>query len=789
MKRLAAVWGLTVAVGIAGAVGAVGEDAAPHPTACDFGFLSWDSTPPYFQGKAERLDEPQVLWIETGRYALAVETRRLALPHAGSLARARADVLVSTREAVRALAAGKIELRATVDGEVFTAVGLRETKDSWAFPVRFAETGRWLQHVDLDGLVLRAPDGRELEADAHLEIAAWPDRVTFFAEVKPRGATKDVRVSLVVEVPGMKAVPASAGHTITLLAPNAVEDSGPPPEVTATAPDQSPPVVLARPDLAAWEVKIEGPAWSNASGTYYPAEHLDRLDRWPVTLRNDTDRVREVRLVFTRTTFMPITGLTPMWLDVDGFPTGLPVQISKNWHTLGQLRHAGSWLRASTVVSVPPRSERRLDFALCYARWGGAFAASHAQLSLIGWGHNHFWDEAALGSFGESICFEPGRVQRRCFITDVRPFLVRHRPETKPWAWTANVGGGDFLVYFDAEKSYVPWAHTRTDYRSPGPCLTRTTYAETSADGAIDARMTVSLPRANDHLRVLLHLRYDVRRDASFSRLAFLQLGADFYNGSQPGKLASGNVGGLVEEWTPGQVSQGYERPSVPLAGVQPWISAHDEQLDGANGNGGGARGLIVRSWRAKLGGVDVGPHLSSYRTEDGRTALELAPPPDITALKAGDFVEADLEWCVFPRRAEDYYGPDESFRAMLREDANTWKPVHREAAGNAVAATLTRGALESAWPLRLRVDADQRAAFTLTKYPGLIPITFTGLHQPRGFVVTRNGTSLAPSERGDFWQADFDEITGQWSLTANLTPAEADGELVFAPAAATLKR
>ena len=69
----------------------------------------------------------------------------------------------------------------------------------------------------------------------------------------------------------------------------------------------------------------------------------------------------------------------------------------------------------------------------------------------------------------------------------------------------------------------------------------------------------------------------------------------------------------------------------------------------------------------------------------------------------------------------------------MLREDANTWKHVHRGAAGNTAAATLTRGTLESVWPLRLRVDAEQRSAFPITKYLGLIPITFTGVHQPCG--------------------------------------------------------
>jgi len=84
---------------------------------------------------------------------------------------------------------------------------------------------------------------------------------------------------------------------------------------------------------------------------------------------------------------------------------------------------------------------------VAYARYGGVPAASHAQLSLIGRGHNQFWDEAAIGSFGESICYEPGRVQRRCFIDDVRPLMTLPAAGGKPWGWAENCGGGDFLVW------------------------------------------------------------------------------------------------------------------------------------------------------------------------------------------------------------------------------------------------------------------------------------------------------------------------------------------------------
>jgi hypothetical protein len=764
------------------------------PREADFGYLSWDTTPPYFQGKPEDPAAPRILWFETGTYALAIDTRTLALPHAGPVKRTRAETLISAREDAGSFAPGRLALSITLGSETYAATGFRDVgNDFLAYPVRFVETGRWLQHVDLNGVIFRDKDGHELAADAHLEINAWPDRVTFFAEVKPKTNTTEARLALEVAAPGFHAQPAAGKEalstTVTLLCEGARADAGPPPEVSATAADNSAPIVLYRPDIDAWEVKIEGATWSNPDGTYYPAAHLDRVDRWPVRLRNDSDRDRIVRLIFTRTTFLPITGLCPMWLDSEGQPAGESIQLSKDWHANAarpDLLHQGFWLRASTAVRVEAHSERRLQFALCYAKWGGLFAASHAQLSLIGYSHNQFWDEAALGSFGESICFEPGRVQRRCFITDVRPFLVTHTPEAKRWEWTANVGGGDFLVYFDAAKRYVPFAHTRTDYRSPGPCLTRTTYAETSADGAVAARMEVSLARGQDHLRVYQHLRYDVRRDAGFSRLAFAQVAADYYNGSIVRKLAVGNANGLIEEWPTGQGSWEYGRRNIALSGQHPWVSAHEQMLDGTKGEGGATRGFILRSWRARLGGVDdTPPYLATYHTEDGpknfRTVLELAPPASLTALKAGDFVQADLEWCVFPLRAEDYYGPDDVFRSALRDTANTWRPVHREAMGNPLRALVAHGTLEASWPPRIRVDRQQRAEVAFPKGLGHLPITFTCLKKPSGYKLSQH-TKEGPRviSTGDFWQSDYDETVRTWSLTCNVTPEQAAAGLLF---------
>ena len=84
-----------------------------------------------------------------------------------------------------------------------------------------------------------------------------------------------------------------------------------------------------------------------------------------------------------------------------------------------------------------------MELTLASSRWGEAYAASHAQLSLIGYGSaGGHWDESALGSFGESVTYDPDVALGRSMKDDVRPFLGQGATH---WNWTGRVGGADFL--------------------------------------------------------------------------------------------------------------------------------------------------------------------------------------------------------------------------------------------------------------------------------------------------------------------------------------------------------
>ena len=288
--------------------------------------------------------------------------------------------------------------------------------------------------------------------------------------------------------------------------------------------------------------------------------------------------------------------------------------------------------------------------------------------------------------------------------------------------------------------------------------------------------MKVSISRSDDFLRAFHFLRYDVRKPVKWQRLAFYQLGADFYNDTPARRVAIGNADGLREEWEPILGKDLYDRRGVALSGPQPWLSIHGvERAAVQKGGAVASRGLIVRSWSARLGGKRcLEPRASCYATEWGkgnfRTTLELSPPPNLTALKPGDFVEAELELVVFPAEAQAYYGPNVAFRKALETDADTWRLVQRESAGNALRVVAGKGRVERIYPLVLAVNRKNEAACDLIGGIGYVPVTFTGLRDYRGFDLWLDGGRLDQSVHGnDFWQAEFDEIRQQWRLTFNV--------------------
>ncbi len=520
--------------------------------------------------------------------------------------------------------------------------------------------------------------------------------------------------------------------------------------------------------------------------TWSESKDFDHLERVRLTLENRAAHSSMLRLMLAKDyPFAGVTGMTPMLRDARGNPTGIPVQLSKDWHKQADrtILYEGPWFHGYTMVRLPASSRAELEFTMAYARWGGVPTASHAQLSLVGYGGNQLWDQAALGSWGESICYDPDIGLGRSMIDDVRPLMVTamNTPDGR-WSWTNNVGGGDFLVYETKPGQRQFLSRMKTAYLSQGPNLTDVIYAGASADGNIAARIEVSTPRSDDINRAIHRLRYDVLKPTDFSRLAFYQVGADHYNGLAFEKVAWGNGAGLQTEWTPQRGGDGYNVGPVELTGEAPWVSEHALLGIDASKGASACRGLIVRSWRARLGGREVpAPWLALHGANDGNLPsliAELTPPADVRRLLPGDFVEATLELAILPQHAADYYGPNANLRAALAAGADTWRPVLREARGNQLRAVASRGTILNAYPLLAKADEKGGARVEVTGGVGYVPVTFSGLSDYRGYgcTVLADGSAdgaarlLNQAVRGnDFWQSDYDAAARTWSLTYNI--------------------
>ena len=390
----------------------------------------------------------KVLAFQTGHYGMAIDVRKVEVLHLGAIAKSlpAEQAVEQGNEAIFSLPPGRVSLEVIVDGTTYTCAG------SEAPASRLIDSGRFLQRADIEHLVFQDAAGRRLPAVGRLEIVAWPDRLSLLLEITPsqRLANASLRIrhdgAAPDAVTGREFLKGQTQTTTALL-------------WSSETPFPSPQAVEAREiktdnalsvaydaDRHCHVVPLPQKAW-------YQGPKADRLDRIAVRLKNTSARPQVFRLLFNSDNPAHITGLTPMIRDPQGQPTGIPVQISKNWHRQEgrEFLYQGPWLHAITCVRVPAAAVLDVELTIAHGWWGTLPAVSHAQLCLIGWGTDQLWDESAIGSWGESICYDPDVNLQRGMIDDVRPLMVTGMKGGQ-WIWTHNVGGGDFADYHPNDK-------------------------------------------------------------------------------------------------------------------------------------------------------------------------------------------------------------------------------------------------------------------------------------------------------------------------------------------------
>ncbi len=556
------------------------------------------------------------------------------------------------------------------------------------------------------GLVVLAPEGV-------LTLNATTGTITAEAAVRAWAATEDRALGLAV-------IPRIAVSAADLEALVAAERQAPTVEVRRIGADLGPapgyvPKRALEPGLAASKIRlnrlrgvveVDEPTYSRPTG-----QIIHAWQEYQVRVTNPDPGPRTVRLNLRNVGVGPehgdighaslITGgvaqVTEDPLDtagasdirVAGLPLGLPVQIGKNWHSLGTKdpipdRFRGNWIHRLVMVQVPGGATRSFRLSQWYHLAGGPVAAaSHAHLCTIGYKNtvngvvpagqevygkapDQQWDEAALGSFGEAVTFGVGNEkyhQDQTFANDVREVFSDAN-------FGGNVGGFGLLTYSSPETFRDSNGTARTErrhslvqqktaWRKEGPHQTEVTYHARSDDRRLSLAATVRLNRTDDVVRLGMSLDYRVEGSDPLPvrRLSFLRLGTDSYNYGIFTKAAHGSSAGVVAEWEVLKALNTVRVATVGADGVS-WFSLHGlGAWAGSTDPARASRGLVVRSWRGVLGGVAVDRPTfrlvgdTEYNTGSARNTalLEFIPPVAATTLKAGDHLTIEADLLIFP--------------------------------------------------------------------------------------------------------------------------------------------
>jgi hypothetical protein len=141
-----------------------------------------------------------VLCVRTGYYGFALDVERLRLTHFGAIndVTPAEQAVAEDNATVMNLPAAALDVSVELGGVKYRLVGVDlHPKDALDFPVRWIESGRWLQRFDCQRLVFENDKKERLDADARLEVVAWPDVVSFTVELSPRSdlGNRELRLS------------------------------------------------------------------------------------------------------------------------------------------------------------------------------------------------------------------------------------------------------------------------------------------------------------------------------------------------------------------------------------------------------------------------------------------------------------------------------------------------------------------------------------------------------------------------------------------------------------------
>lgn len=686
------------------------------------------------------------LVIQTGYYSLKLDCDDMQLT--GYDALAGSDYITALNEDVTVFSPAKLLLTMTKDGRHYTCASAR-IQDKTHQYIRLIESGQYVQRFDHLGLYSAVDDRTAPGVFGRLEITAWPDRVVFKLDLTGVPDVTQAKIEVTSPSGRLHQSLAASDQASLVLRPHLdqmIEPWHAPDCVKEATHVRTGQALDVRFDEDEYALHIDVPA----DRVQYP-EDTNRVDEYVIEVQNPTDMPCNIPLVFDQVVPRAITG-TVMTLceSEDGRPTGIPVQISKNWHRDkdNPTVHQGSWLRGYTLLPMAAGQTRRVRLRMIYGYWGGAGAVSHSQLCVIGYGGNWKWDESALGAWGESMTYDPTQHLGAAFIDDVRPAFTTSMSEGTH-NWTENVGGGDFLIYYDKANTFRWAKRLKTAYRWTGPNMTEVLYSGITDDEKIRFTYTTRSVRTNDYHRRFHAYQYSFLEDVtSPSRLVFHQMAADYYTGPTFAHYYLGDDTGLLSSHTSDPGGNVYKGTTIPFD--HQWLAIDDETS--SDGTTKARRGILSLS--STLNGRAFPLYLHTYGRSwgDPRMLIDMSSDCVRRSYEAGDVVEGELEFILPPKTVDDYWGNDSEFKSRLDSYGdNPWQAVYDEYRYNIqLSVTTHHGTLIRDYPVEIQVSATSRdilADFTVNRGGlGHVPVILKGV---------RTGTALqAQRHVGGHWVA-----------------------------------
>ena len=721
-------------------------------------------------------ENPDII-VQTGFYSLRFECDTGALSGFDPLD--GGDYVSALTEDVTQFSAANLELSAYIGSDQYTCTsGI--TQDTANQYFRFIEGGQYVQRFDHTRLVFVSPQGDEIYG--RLEITAWPDHVTFTLDFRGDPAVTRTSISLTTPA-GTTHLEDNLSNKISMsVQPHLNEDT------TALNPPTSIPSAtmwnganLTR----SWDSEIGGLRLDLPTGGVNPSTNKKTVHEYTFTVNNPTNAPANIPLIFAPDRVRAATGTVMTLCHDDGRPTGIPVQVSKNWHgTAGSTPHAGRWLRGYTMVPLAAGASQTFRLKTIYGYWGnGTFGTvSHSSLSLIGWSNLYTWkwDEAALGAWGESMTYDISQHAGGAVCGDVRPTFTTPFNGATTHSWTENVGGADFLNYYNSSNVYQPAKRLKTCYRWPGPNMTEVLYSGVTADDKIRFTYRTRACGTMDYNRRFHSYKYEFLQDViNPRRLAFYQMSADYYFTSFFSDYYEGGATGLGSAKTTSPSGNGYNEASFPF--TNRWLAINDTSAgaDTPNAN----RGLI--STGSKLNGLPLDLHMHPYsRTWGSTTTLfDLSSDSVRRSYSSGDVVEGEISFILPAKSPSVYWGSDSEFSNRITNSTQPWESVLDEFQYNhEVAVTMHQGTMIKNYPLEINCTATLTLAdFTINSGGiGHLPVLLKNVPPSTKLTAQRylNGawTDLEDVQvnQHDYYQGYYDS-SGKMNYTFSLKRPSTD--------------